>query len=128
MEEKPTVVYIYVYLGRARSTDDAFRVCESFGHSLALLQQPGYRRGECAVDTADNRRVFIHEHGGSIEALDAWLASDEHHRLLAAATTLLEAPFETTCTTFWPAGRAERTARQRRCYSGASSTPLVSGG
>lgn len=95
MEVQRTVMYIYVYLARTLTPDGVDRICEIFGHALALIQEPGYRRGECAVDTVDNRQVFIHEHWGNIDALNAWLASDEHHRLLAAAAPYLEAPFET---------------------------------
>lgn len=91
-------MYIYAYFGRARSAEDAQQICAIFGRlsSSQLAREPGYRRGECAVDLNEPRQVFIHEHWGSLPATQSWLASGAHRTAIEQAKQYLEGEnFET---------------------------------
>lgn len=83
-------MFIYTYLGRARSAEDARRICRLFGHLLALLREPGYRRGECSISTEDPTMVFIHEHWANLASWQAWEASKANQDFISQAEALLE--------------------------------------
>lgn len=83
-------MYIYTYIGRARSPEDAQRICRMFGHLHALLVEPGYRRGECAVSTEDPSVVFIHEHWANLASWQAWEPSKANQDFVSQAETLLD--------------------------------------
>ncbi|HEX5416675.1 MAG TPA: antibiotic biosynthesis monooxygenase family protein [Chloroflexota bacterium] len=85
------MTYIYTFSARAKSPDEAQRVCEIFGHLLSLIHEPGYRRGACTVSADDPRQIFIVEQWGSGAALRAWLDSEGHRKAIEQAAEYLEA-------------------------------------
>lgn len=85
---------VTVYRARARSVEDARRICEYFYRSLELHQEPGWLRGTCMWSVNDPRIVFIHEHWSNLAAYDAWRHSRADQYLHEQADPLLETPWE----------------------------------
>lgn len=83
-------MFVYTLSGKARTSEAAARICDIFGHLLPLIQEPGYRRGVCAIATDDPRRVVIQEHWGSLASLQAWLRTEAHANAVKHGQELLE--------------------------------------
>jgi quinol monooxygenase YgiN len=87
-------MFISILHGRARSPDAAREICRRFYQSLELHQEPGWIAGGCAINVADPREVYIHEHWSNRAAWEAWRASLAERFLREQAEPLLESELE----------------------------------
>ncbi|HLH72830.1 MAG TPA: hypothetical protein VKX96_06075 [Chloroflexota bacterium] len=87
-------MYIFQIIGRAKTPDDAQRICGIFEHSLTLMQSAGYARGFCAINREDKLSILIQEEWYNLAGLRFWQQSEEYQRLRQEMEALIEGVWE----------------------------------
>ncbi len=89
-------MYLFLFRVRAKSPDDAPRICGVFEHALSLFQEPGWIGGACVVNVDDPRDILIYEQWGSLAALQAWQTSAARARAHHDLEPYIEGPPQET--------------------------------